>query len=67
MGGMNSEKMQTVYTQRQKCANQSGQAMVEYILAAVVVIGIVVVLAYFLSALKLSGNRVLDLVASEYP
>jgi len=41
--------------------------MVEYMLAVVVVIGLLVVMAYLLYALKQNGNRVLDLVASEYP
>lgn len=47
--------------------DRRGQAMVEYMLAVVVVIGLLVVMAYLLYALKQNGNRVLDLVASEYP
>ena len=47
--------------------DRGGQAMVEYMLAVVVVIGLLVVMAYLLYALKQNGNRVLDLVASEYP
>lgn len=47
--------------------DRCGQAMVEYMLAVVVVIGLLVAMAYLLYALKQNGNRVLDLVASEYP
>ena len=47
--------------------DRRGQAMVEYMLAVVVVIGLLVAMAYLLYALKQNGNRVLDLVASEYP
>ncbi|MGI5868596.1 MAG: hypothetical protein ACOX9C_04000 [Kiritimatiellia bacterium] len=47
--------------------DRQGQAMVEYMLAAVVVIGLLFAMAYLLYALKQNGNRVLDLVASEYP
>lgn len=47
--------------------DRSGQAMAEYMLAVLVVIGLLVVMAYLLYALKQNGNRVLDLVASESP
>jgi hypothetical protein len=47
--------------------DRCGQAMVEYMLAVVVVLGLLVPMACLLYALKQNGNRVLDLVASEYP
>ncbi len=47
--------------------DRHGQAMAEYMLAVVVVIGLLVMMAYLLYALKQNGNRILDLVASEYP
>jgi|GEM_PF-921701 len=44
-----------------------GQTMVEYLIVAGVLLGVLVLLSFLLVALKLNGNRVLDLVASEYP
>ena len=46
---------------------RSGQAMLEYVIAAGIVLTMIVMLSFLLYALKQNGNRVLDLVASEYP
>lgn len=45
----------------------SGQALVEYLVMAGVLIASVAVFAVFLYTFKEHGGRVLDLVASEYP
>lgn len=47
--------------------NRRGQAMVEYVIAAGIMLTVIVLLSFLLYALKQNGNRVLDLVASEYP
>ena len=47
--------------------SRRGQTMVEYLIVAGVLLGVLVLLSFLLYALKLNGNRVLDLVASEYP
>jgi len=44
-----------------------GQAMVEYLITAGMLIVAVAILAVFLYTFKEHGGRVLDLVASEYP
>ena len=41
--------------------------MLEYVIAAGIVLTMIVMLSFLLYALKQNGNRVLDLVASEYP
>jgi hypothetical protein len=46
---------------------RSGQAMIEYVVVFVAMLGVVTVLALFLYAVKQQSNRALDLVASEYP
>ena len=50
-----------------KRKNVSGQAMLEYIIMFVALLGLVTVLAYCLYAVRQQSNRALDLVASEYP
>ena len=45
----------------------SGQAMVEYMVTAVMLIATVAILSVFLYTFKETGGRVLDLVAYEYP
>lgn len=47
--------------------SRRGQTVVEYLIVAGVLLGVLVLLSFLLAALKLNGNRVLDLVASEYP
>ena len=47
--------------------NRRGQAMIEYVIAAGIMLTVIVLLSFLLYALKQNGNRVLDLVASEYP
>ena len=47
--------------------SRRGQTLVEYLIVAGVLLGVLVLLSFLLYALKLNGNRVLDLVASEYP
>lgn len=44
-----------------------GQAILEYVIATGILLTLIVLLAFLLYALKQNGNRVLDLVASEYP
>ena len=46
---------------------RSGQAMVEYVIVLVAMLGVVAMLALFLYAARQQSNRALDLVASEYP
>ena len=41
--------------------------MIEYVIAAGIMLTVIVLLSFLLYALKQNGNRVLDLVASEYP
>jgi len=52
-----------------KCpaGSRSGQAAIEYVVGAVVLVGAVAILAVFLYTYREHGVRVLDLVASEYP
>ena len=50
-----------------KRKNVSGQAMLEYIIVFVALLGLVTALAYCLYAVRQQSNRTLDLVASEYP
>ncbi len=44
-----------------------GQVFIEYLIVTCVLILVVVMMSFLLYALKQNGNRVLDLVASEYP
>jgi hypothetical protein len=44
-----------------------GQAMMEYVIVAGMLVAAVAILAVFLYAFKAHGGRVLELVASEYP
>ena len=44
-----------------------GQAMVEYLIVAGVLVAMVAVLSVFLYTFREQSGRVLDLVASEYP
>ncbi len=48
-------------------SNKSGQAMIEYVVLAVMVITTVSIMAILLYTFKEHGGRVLDLAASEYP
>ena len=50
-----------------KRGDRRGQAMLEYVIAVGILLTLIVLLAFLLYALKQNGNRVLDLVASEYP
>ena len=52
---------------RQRWKQRSGQAMVEYIIVFVVLLGVVSVASICLYAVRQQSNRALDLVASEYP
>lgn len=45
----------------------AGQAMIEYVITAGMLMAAVVILALLLYTFKEYGGRVLDLVASEYP
>ena len=44
-----------------------GQAMIEYMIVAVMLMALVAVVALLLYALRQQSGRALDLVASEYP
>lgn len=46
---------------------RGGQAMTEYVIVFVALFGALATLAVLLYALRQQSNRVLDLVASEYP
>ena len=46
---------------------RSGQAMIEYVICAAVLVMLTGLLALLLVTVRESGGRVLDLVASEYP
>lgn len=46
---------------------RSGQAMLEYVLVFVALLGLVAVLSLFLYAVKTQSDRTMDLVGSEYP
>ena len=48
-------------------ARRSGQAMVEYIIIAGVLVAMMAVMSAFLYTFREQSGRVLDLVASEYP
>ncbi len=48
-------------------SHKSGQAMIEYVVLAVMVITTVSIMAILLYTFKEQGGRVLDLAASEYP
>ncbi len=46
---------------------RSGQAMIEYVICAAVVVMLTGLLALLLVTIRESGGRAVDLVASEYP
>ena len=46
---------------------RSGQAMIEYVICAAVVVMLTSLLALLLVTIRESGGRAVDLVASEYP
>ena len=52
---------------RTRGSRRSGQAMIEYMIVAVMMIGLVALFALLLYALRQQSGRVLELVASEYP
>ena len=52
------------YDLRGRC---SGQAMVEYMVAAGMLMAALAILTLFLTTFSEYGTRVLDLMASEYP
>jgi hypothetical protein len=46
---------------------RSGQAMIEYVIVAAMLMSTIAILAVFLYSFREFGGRVLDLVGSEYP
>ena len=52
---------------RSGASRRAGQAMVEYVLALLVVLAIAAAAGWLVSALRSNGERTLDLVSSEYP
>ena len=49
------------------CGSCRGQAMIEYVMTAAMLLLLVVMLAVLLYTFREHGARVLDLAASEYP
>ncbi|NLB68452.1 MAG: hypothetical protein GX804_02030 [Lentisphaerae bacterium] len=64
---MNSGDTITKASSLPEADTRAGQVLVEYLIVTCVIILVVVVLSFLLYALRQNGNRVLDLVASEYP
>jgi hypothetical protein len=52
---------------RGRGGRQSGQTMIEYVAVLVLLMTVVWAMAFFLFALRLQSDRVLTLVASDYP
>ena len=52
---------------RRDGGRRSGQAMVEYTIALIVLLTLTSLMSLLLYAIRQNGDRVLDLVASEYP
>ena len=50
-----------------RARGRSGQALLEYFIVFAMTLGVLVMLALFLGVFKEWGNRVLQLVASEFP
>jgi hypothetical protein len=48
-------------------SSQGGQAMIEYVIVTVSLLAVVLALAVLMYVLRQQSNRVLDLVASDYP
>ena len=46
---------------------RAGQAMIEYVIVAAALLALVTVSGFWLYALRQNADRVLDLVASDYP
>ena len=59
--------MSSLVSSKKTRNRRSGQAMIEYVVVFVAMLGVVTVLALFLYTVKQQSNRALDLVASEYP
>jgi hypothetical protein len=49
------------------CVRCAGQAMIEYVITALMLLSAVTILALLLYTFREHGGRVLDLAASEYP
>jgi hypothetical protein len=54
-------------TRRRHRAGAEGQAMIEFVIVAAMLVVMVSILALLLYTFKEYGGRVLDLIASEYP
>jgi len=50
-----------------RLSRQRGQAMIEYLVVAAMLMATMTILAVFLYTFKEQSGRVLDLAASEYP
>ncbi len=46
---------------------KSGQVMLEYVIAAGMLVGVLSMLALFLYTFKEQGTRVLDLISADFP
>jgi peptidoglycan biosynthesis protein MviN/MurJ (putative lipid II flippase) len=50
-----------------RVSRRGGQAMIEYVIVTVALVAVVLALAVLMYVLRQQSNRVLDLVASDYP
>gem|GEM_PF-2337956 len=50
-----------------KAGSTRGQVFTEYLIVFGMTVGVLVMLAFFLTVFKEYGGRILDLVASEFP
>ncbi len=63
----NAVNRMVLYTKKPMIRGRRGQAMIEYLMVAVVLMSVIAILAVFLYSFKAYSGRVLDLAASEYP
>jgi hypothetical protein len=47
--------------------SKSGQSMLEYVMVLAMTLGIMVTLGFFIYVFKEYGDRILDIVSSDYP
>ena len=61
------EPMRNVTLHMPPADRRSGQAMIEYVIVAAMLMSTIAILAVFLYSFREFGGRVLNLVGSEYP
>ncbi len=64
---MNTKRKRNPESGRTTGHGRSGQALVEFVVVAVVLLSMLAMLSLFLYTFRAYGNRTLSLVASEYP